>query len=129
MQKHNFPTLHSMKMRQCLFYARTAKEQRLRVFTVAVTAIVVSLDSFMAGFSLSLNKRADCTLPSAVALISLLLCLLTSFAGMALAAHRPGFNVLARRHRLIPPQGDIRCTAADRGARPPLWPGSGPQGD
>ncbi len=56
----------------------------MRVFTVAVTAIVVSLDSFMAGFSLSLNKRADCTLPSAVALITLLLCLLTSFAGMAL---------------------------------------------
>ncbi len=57
----------------------------MKVVTVAVTAIVVSLDSFMAGFSLSLNKRASTMLPSAVALITLLLCLFTSFVGQALA--------------------------------------------
>lgn len=55
------------------------------IVTVAVTAIVVSLDSFMAGFSLSLNKRPSTLLPSAVALITLLLCLLTSFVGQMLS--------------------------------------------
>lgn len=64
---------------------KKVKEYRLKILTVAVTAIVVSLDSFMAGFSLSLNKRASTLLPSAVSLITLLLCLATSFAGRALA--------------------------------------------
>ena len=53
--------------------------------TVAVTAVIVSLDSFVAGFSLSLNKKANFTLPSAVALITLLMCLVTSFIGQILA--------------------------------------------
>ncbi len=56
----------------------------MKILTVAVTALVVSLDSFMAGFSLSLNKRSSPTLPSAVALITLLLCIVTSVAGQAL---------------------------------------------
>lgn len=55
------------------------------ILTVALTAVVVSLDSFMAGFSLSLNKKPSSTLPAAVALITLLLCLATSFVGKALS--------------------------------------------
>lgn len=51
------------------------------IITVAITAIIVSLDSFVAGFSLSLNKKANIMLPSAVALITLLLCLVTTFIG------------------------------------------------
>lgn len=51
------------------------------ILTIAVTAVIVSLDSFVAGFSLSLNKKANLTLPSAVALITLLLCLATTLAG------------------------------------------------
>ena len=48
---------------------------------ILITAITVSLDSFVAGFSLSLNKRQSTLLPAAVALITLLLCLVTSFVG------------------------------------------------
>ncbi len=55
------------------------------VLLIAVTAVAVSLDSFMAGFSLSLNKRNSPLLPSAVALITLLLCLVTSFIGRILS--------------------------------------------
>ena len=51
------------------------------ILTVAITAIIVSLDSFVAGFSLSLNKKANLMLPSAVALITLLLCLVTTLVG------------------------------------------------
>ena len=52
---------------------------------IAVTAVIVSLDSFVAGFSVSLNRKANPTLPSAVALITLLLCLLTSVIGRFLS--------------------------------------------
>lgn len=55
--------------------------------TIAVTAVIVSLDSFVAGFSVSLNRKANTTLPSAVALITLLLCLLTSVIGRYLSAY------------------------------------------
>ena len=51
------------------------------LLTIAVTAVIVSLDSFVAGFSLSLNKKANLVLPSAVALITLLLCLATTLIG------------------------------------------------
>ena len=51
------------------------------LLTIAVTAVIVSLDSFVAGFSLSLNKKANLALPSAVALITLLLCLVTTLVG------------------------------------------------
>ena len=53
--------------------------------TIAVTAVIVSLDSFVAGFSMSLNRKANTMLPSAVALITLLLCLLTSVIGRYLS--------------------------------------------
>lgn len=49
------------------------------------TAIIVSLDSFVAGFSLSLNKKANAVLPVAVALVTLILCALTTVAGTLLA--------------------------------------------
>lgn len=54
---------------------------------VAVTAVIVSLDSFVAGFSMSLNRKVGTTLPSAVALITLLLCLLTSVIGRYLSQY------------------------------------------
>lgn len=54
------------------------------VLIVAITAVIVSLDSFMAGFSLSLNKKINQTLPAAVTLITLLLCLATTFIGTVL---------------------------------------------
>lgn len=57
------------------------------VLIVTITAVVVSLDSFMAGFSLSLNKKNSQLLPTAVALITLLLCLVTTFIGTLLVKH------------------------------------------
>ena len=54
--------------------------------TVLLTSVIVSLDSFVAGFSVSLNRKATTTLPASVALITLILCLLTSFVGSFLAA-------------------------------------------
>ena len=51
------------------------------LLTIAVTAVIVSLDSFVAGFSLSLNKKANLVLPSAVALVTLVLCVATTFVG------------------------------------------------
>lgn len=57
------------------------------ILIVTVTAVVVSLDSFMAGFSLSLNKKNSQLLPTAVALITLLLCLVTTFIGSILVKH------------------------------------------
>ena len=55
--------------------------------TVGLTAVIVSLDSFVAGFSMSLNRKVGTTLPAAVALITLLLCLLTSFIGRYLSSY------------------------------------------
>lgn len=57
------------------------------LLTIAVTAVIVSLDSFVAGFSLSLNKKANLVLPSAVALITLLLCLATTLIGEVLGGY------------------------------------------
>ena len=57
------------------------------LLTIAVTAIIVSLDSFVAGFSMSLNKKANLTLPSAVALVTLILCLLTTLLGELLQGY------------------------------------------
>ena len=57
------------------------------LLTIAVTAVIVSLDSFVAGFSLSLNKKANLLLPSAVALITLILCLATTLIGELLQGY------------------------------------------
>ena len=57
------------------------------LLTVGLTAVIVSLDSFVAGFSVSLNRKANPTLPSAVALITLLLCLCTSVIGRYLSRY------------------------------------------
>lgn len=54
------------------------------VLIILSTAIIVSLDSFMAGFSLSLNKKSNTALPATVALVTLLLCLITTFIGSLL---------------------------------------------
>ena len=55
------------------------------LLTVAVTAVIVSIDSFVAGFSMSLNRKISPTLPSAVAFITLILCILTSVIGRYLS--------------------------------------------
>ena len=57
------------------------------ILTIAVTAVIVSLDSFVAGFSLSLNKKANLALPSAVALITLVLCVATTLLGELLEGY------------------------------------------
>ena len=57
------------------------------LLTVAVTAVIVSLDSFVAGFSMSLNRKVGTTLPAAVALITLLLCLATTLVGRYLSGY------------------------------------------
>ena len=57
------------------------------LLTIAVTAVIVSLDSFVAGFSMSLNRKVGTALPSAVALITLLLCLATSLIGRYLSQY------------------------------------------
>ena len=46
--------------------------------------MVVSLDSFVAGFSVSLNKRRNSTLPAVVALVTFVMCAITTFVGYAL---------------------------------------------
>lgn len=43
---------------------------------VIFTAVCVSVDSFIAGFSLSLNKRKTLTLPLTVAVVTFVMCLL-----------------------------------------------------
>lgn len=55
------------------------------LLTVGLTAVIVSLDSFVAGFSVSLNRKSTTTLPAAVALITLLLCVATSIVGSYIA--------------------------------------------
>ncbi len=55
-----------------------------RIIMLIVTAVTVSVDSFAAGFSLSLNKKNNATLPVAVALVTLILCILTSLLGTLL---------------------------------------------
>ncbi len=51
---------------------------------VVATAITVSLDSFIVGFSLSLNQRKNFVLPLTVALVTYLMCLLVGLAGYIL---------------------------------------------
>ena len=55
--------------------------------TIAITAVIVSLDSFVAGFSLSLNKKANLLLPSAVAIVTLVLCVATTIVGELLQGY------------------------------------------
>ncbi len=67
----------------------------MKMLTIAVTAIVVSLDSFMAGFSLSLNKRPSSVLPAAVSLITLLMCTVTTFVGAVISHYAESFTDIA----------------------------------
>ena len=55
------------------------------LLTIAVTAVIVSIDSFVAGFSMSISRKMSPTLPSAVAFITLILCILTSVIGRYLS--------------------------------------------
>ena len=85
--KHIFCNLHTVNQGH---YARQEVGQNngdtkvKMLITVTITAIIVSLDSFVAGFSLSLNKKANLILPSAVTLITLAMCLATSLVGALL---------------------------------------------
>ncbi len=51
---------------------------------VLLTAITVSIDSFVAGFSLSLNKRKSLMLPLTVAIVTYWMCLIAGWAGSLL---------------------------------------------
>lgn len=53
----------------------------MNLFYVILTALTVSVDSFVAGFSVSLKKRRNLKLPVTVAAVTYLLCLATSLAG------------------------------------------------
>lgn len=55
-----------------------------KLLTLALTSIIVSLDSFVAGFSVSLNKRQNSTLPAVVSLVTFVMCAITTFVGNAL---------------------------------------------
>lgn len=48
---------------------------------VMVTALTVSVDSFVAGFSLALDRQKSLLLPSTVAIVTYVMCLLACFAG------------------------------------------------
>lgn len=54
------------------------------LLTLVITSLIVSLDSFVAGFSVSLNKRQNAALPAVVALTTFAMCLITTFVGYAL---------------------------------------------
>lgn len=58
----------------------------MKTLTLLLTAVAVSLDSFCAGFSLSLNKKTSPILPAAVTLMTFLMCLATSLATALLRA-------------------------------------------
>ncbi len=55
-----------------------------KVVTLIVTALVVSADSFVVGFGVSVNKQKNLSLPAAVAFVTMCLCLVTSTIGLAL---------------------------------------------
>ncbi|MCM1289761.1 MAG: manganese efflux pump MntP family protein [Corallococcus sp.] len=54
------------------------------VLFVIFTAVCVSIDSFIAGFSLSLNKRKSVTLPMTVAAVTFVMCLIAGVAATLL---------------------------------------------
>ena len=54
------------------------------ILSLAITSLIVSLDSFVAGFSVSLNKRQNVTLPAVVALVTFVMCAATTLLGYAL---------------------------------------------
>lgn len=60
------------------------------ILVLVSTALVVSLDSFVAGFSLSLNKKANIMLPASAALITLALCLIAYLVGTLLIDYLNG---------------------------------------
>ncbi len=55
-----------------------------KILTLMLTSVIVSLDSFVAGFSISLNKRQNAVLPATVALVTFVMCVITTFVGYAL---------------------------------------------
>lgn len=55
-------------------------EKQMNIFFVIFTAICVSIDSFIAGFTLSINKRKNITLPLTVALVTFVMCLVAGIA-------------------------------------------------
>lgn len=59
---------------------------------VPLTAVTVSIDSFVAGFSLALNKQKTLTLPFTVAFITYLLCLAAVLTGSFLRQLLEGYQ-------------------------------------
>ena len=56
----------------------------MKVLYVIFTAVCVSVDSFIAGFTLSINKRKSITLPLTVATVTLVMCLVAGVAATLL---------------------------------------------
>lgn len=54
------------------------------IIILIVTAFTVSIDSFAAGFSLSLNKKNNALLPAVITLVTFVLCVITSLVGTLL---------------------------------------------
>lgn len=59
-------------------------EKKMDFLFVTITAITVSVDSFVAGFSLSLNKKRNLQLPMTVAAVTYLLCVVACIVGQIL---------------------------------------------
>ena len=57
----------------------------MKVLYVIFTAVCVSVDSFIAGFTLSINKRKSITLPLTVTLVTLCMCLAAGIAATLVA--------------------------------------------
>lgn len=56
----------------------------MNILFVIFTAVCVSIDSFIAGFTLSINKRKSITLPLTVALVTFVMCLVAGIAATLL---------------------------------------------
>ncbi len=63
----------------------------MNLIFVFLTAITVSIDSFVAGFSLELNKQNKLTLPLTVAIVTFGMCLVACFCGNLLRRLLSGY--------------------------------------
>ena len=64
--------------------SQTLRGIQMNVILIVITAFTVSIDSFIAGFSLSINKRKKISLPIIVAVVTYALCLVASLTGALL---------------------------------------------
>lgn len=58
----------------------------MNLFLVLTTSVIVSLDSFFVGFSVSLKEKQNLSLPPIVAAVTYVLCLIASIFGQKLSS-------------------------------------------